>query len=183
MLFKSLLVRYGIREKDESKENNLIDKFKEIKKNIEEEKNNNLIKIKNKEMQNDVYKNIIREESDEEKSSISESMLKRGYSLKKKISWASEDSVFKEKENMESNKSNNDDFNNSLLSSGLKVIRENKEENLVKEKDNNNIEDSLNKENNNICEEESLKEEDNICKDIEKEKIKEKDNNEEMQII
>ena len=110
ILFKSLLVRYGIREKEESKENNLMEKFNEIQKKIEAEKNNYLIKIKKKEMQNDVYKNVIKEEDDEERSSISEHMLKRGYSLKKKLSWASEDSVFKEKENLENNKSNNDDI-------------------------------------------------------------------------
>ena len=61
MLFKSLLVRYGIREKEENNENKLMDKFKEIQKKIEDEKKNNLIKIKKKEMQNDVYKNIIKE--------------------------------------------------------------------------------------------------------------------------
>ena len=151
LLFKSLLVRYGIREKEESKENNLMEKFKEIQKKMEQEKNNNLMKIKNREMQNDVFKNVIKEESDEERSSISERMLKRGYSLKKKLSWASEDSVFKEKENLETNKSNNDDFNNSLLSSGLKIIKENKEEDLVKENNNNNNneEENLAKENNN----------------------------------
>ena len=51
-------------------------------------------------MQNDVYKNVIKEEDDEEKSSVSD-RLKRGYSFKKKLSWASEDSVFKEKEKFE----------------------------------------------------------------------------------
>ena len=176
LLFKSLLVRYGIREKEESKENNLIDKFKEIKKKIEEEKNNNFMKIKKKEIENEIYKNAIREESDEERSSISERMLKRGYSFKKKLSWASEDSVFKEKENLESNKNNNDEINNSLLSSGLKIIRENKEE----EKDNINNEDDLKKEKNNINGKEELifKEENNICKfkEVEKEIINEKDN-------
>ena len=130
MLFKTLLVRYGIREKEESKENNLMDKFEEIQKKIEEEKNNKLINIKKKEMQNDVYKNVIKEEDDEEKSSVSD-RLRRGYSFKKKLSWASEDSVFKEKEKFESNKSINDEFNNSLLSSGLKIIRENKDEDTL----------------------------------------------------
>ena len=137
MLFKSLLVRYGIREKEESKENNLMEKFNEIQKKIEAEKNNYLIKIKKKEIQNDVYKNVIKEEDDEERSSISEHMLKRGYSLKKKLSWASEDSVFKEKENLENNKSNNDDINNSILSSGLKIIRENNEEEILNKNDKN----------------------------------------------
>ena len=130
MLFKSLLVRYGIREKEESKENNLMDKFEEIQKKIEEEKNNKLIKIKKKEMQNDVYKNVIKEEDDEEKSSVSD-RIRRGYSFKKKMSWASEDSVFKEKDKFESNKSINDEINNSLLSSGLKIIRENKDEDIL----------------------------------------------------
>ena len=138
ILFKSLLVRYGVREKEESKENNLMDKFKEIQNNIEMEKNNNLIKIKNKEIQNDVYKNVIKEESDEERSSISESKLKRGYSLKKKLSWTSEDSIFKDKDLLDSNKTANiDENNNSIVSSGLKTIKENNEEDLLKEKDNN----------------------------------------------
>ena len=71
---------------------------------------------------------------DEEKSSVSD-RLKRGYSFKKKLSWASEDSVFKEKEKFESNKSMNDEFNNSLLSSGLKIIKENKDEDTLNKND------------------------------------------------
>ena len=139
ILFKSLLVRYGVREKEENKENNLMDKFKEIQKKLEMEKNNNLIKIKNKEIQNDLYKNVIKEEDDEERSSRSGSILKRGYSLKKRLSWASEDSVFKEKDIIDSNKTpNNDDINNSIVSSVLKTIKENNEEDALKEKDNNN---------------------------------------------
>jgi len=138
ILFKSLLVRYGIREKEKSKDNNLMDKFKEIQKKIEDEKNKNLNNIKKKEMQNDIYKNIIKEESDEERSSISEK-IKRHYSLKKKLSWASEDSIGKEKDN-------NDEINNSILSSGLKIIKENNEEDILKEKDNQNN-DILNKSN------------------------------------
>ena len=51
--------------------------------------------------------------------------------MKKKLSWASEDSVFKEKDNVESIKSNNDEHNNSLLSSGLKIIKENNEEDIL----------------------------------------------------
>ena len=108
----------------------------EIKKKLEDEKKNYLIKIKKKEMNLDVYKNIIKEEEDDERSSISDSMLKRGCSLKKKLSWASEDSVFKDKENFESNKSNNDENNNnSLLSSGLKIIKEKNEEEILNKKD------------------------------------------------
>ena len=38
ILFKSLLLRYGIREKEENQENNLMNKFNEIKKKIEDEK-------------------------------------------------------------------------------------------------------------------------------------------------
>ena len=129
ILFKSLLVRYGVREKEETKENNLIDKYKEIQKKMEEEKNNNLIKIKTKEMQNDIYKNVIKEEDDEEKSSVSEKM-KNHISFKKRFSWQSEDSLFKEKDN------NADENNNSILSSGLKIIKENQDEDILKEKDN-----------------------------------------------
>ncbi len=128
ILFKSLLLRYGIREKEESKENNLMDKFNEIKNKLEEEKKINLMKEKKKEIQEELYKNIIREEDDEERSSVSDhNYLKRKSSIRNRLSWCSDDSMAKEKENLES-KSNNDDGNNSLLSSGLKKIRESKDE-------------------------------------------------------
>ena len=136
ILFKSLLLRYSIREKEENKENNLMDKFREIQKKIEKEKNNDLIKIKAREIQNDVYKSVIKEESDEDKSSISE-RLKRGYSFKKKLSWTSNDSFLKDKDNFDINKSNNnEEINNSLMSSGLKIIKE-RNEDIIKEKENN----------------------------------------------
>ena len=135
ILFKSLLLRYGIREKEDTKENNLFEKYKEIQKKIEVEKNNNLMEIKKKVMENDIYKNIIREDSEEDKSSVSE-RLRRGYSFKKKLSWASEDSVLIEKEFIDNNKNNNED-GNSLLLSGLKIIKENNEEEIVKENENN----------------------------------------------
>ena len=136
ILFKSLLLRYGIREKEDNKENNLFEKYKEIQKKIETEKNNNLMEIKNKEMENDIYKNIIREDSEEDKSSVSE-RLRRGYSFKKRLSWASEDSVLKEKELIDNNKNNNEDGTNNLLLSGLKIIKENNEEEIAKENENN----------------------------------------------
>ena len=80
------------------------------------------MKEKQKEIQEDLYKNIIKEEDDEERSSISDhQMFKRKSSLRNRISWCSDDSNLREKENFESNKSNNDDANNSLLSSGLKI--------------------------------------------------------------
>lgn len=136
ILFKSLLLRYGIREKEDNQENNLFEKYKEIQKKIEVEKNNNLMEIKKKEMENDIYKNIIREDSEEDKSSVSE-RLRRGYSFKKRLSWASEDSVLKEKEFIDNNKNNNEDGVNSLLLSGLKIIKENNEEEIIKENENN----------------------------------------------
>ena len=136
ILFKSLLLRYGIREKEDTKENNLFEKYKEIQKKIEIEKNNNLMEIKNKEMETDIYKNIIREDSEEDKSSVSE-RLRRGYSFKKRLSWASEDSVLKEKEIIDSNRNNNEEGTNNLLLSGLKIIKENNEEEIVKENENN----------------------------------------------
>ena len=140
ILFKSLLLRYGIREKEENKENNLMDKFNEIKKKLEEEKKTDLMKVKQKEIQNDLYKNTIKEEDDEERSSVSENpIFQRKWSLKNKLSWCSEDSLNKEKENFESNKSNNnEDGNNSLLSSGLERIKESLDEDLVKNDGNNN---------------------------------------------
>ena len=136
ILFKSLLLRYGIREKEDTQENTLFEKYKEIQKKIEVEKNNNLMEIKKKEMENDIYKNIIREDSEEDKSSVSE-RLRRGYSFKKRLSWASEDSVLKEKEFIDNNKNNNEDGVNSLLLSGLKIIKENNEEEIAKENENN----------------------------------------------
>ena len=131
ILFKSLLLRYGIREKEESKDNNLMDKFNEIKNKLEEEKNMNLMKVKKKEIQEELYKNVIKEEEDdEEKSSISDhNYLKRKSSIRNRLSWCSDDSIVKEKDNTES-KNNNDDGNNSLLSSGLKKIRESKDEDI-----------------------------------------------------
>ena len=124
-----------------------MDKFKEIKIKLEEEKKLNLMKEKQKEMQNDLYKNVIKEEDDEERSSISEhQFFQRKSSLRNRLSWCSEDSFNKEKENFEANKiSNNEEVNNSLLSSGLKKIKESDEEldkNIeksdIKEKDENN---------------------------------------------
>ena len=175
ILFKSLLVRYAIREKEENKEKKLIDKFNEIQKKIENEKKNNLVQNKAKEIQNDVYKSIIKEESDEEKSSISDK-FKKGYSFKQKLSWASNDSVLKEKDNLDSNKSNiNDDNNSSIMSSGLKIIRENSEENIKKEKENNNNNNVLSsglkiiKENN---EEDFIKENENSNNDDKNEQNK-----------
>ena len=139
ILFKSLLLRYGIREKEESKENNLMDKFNEIKNKLEEEKKINLMKEKKKEIQEELYKNIIREEDDEERSSVSDhNYLKRKSSIRNRLSWCSDDSMAKEKENLES-KSNNDDGNNSLLSSGLKKIRESKDEDLFKNDEKENF--------------------------------------------
>ena len=135
ILFKSLLLRYGIREKEESKENNLMDKFNEIKNKLEEEKNLNLMKVKKKEIQEDLYKNVIKEEDEEERSSISDqNYLKRKSSIRNRLSWCSDDSLVKEKDNIES-KSNNDEGNNSLLSSGLKKIRESKDEDLFNNDD------------------------------------------------
>ena len=131
LLFKSLLVRYGIREKEVDKENNLNDKFKEIQKKLEDEKNRNFFMMKKQEMQNDVYKNVIKEEDSESKSSTSE-RIKMGISLKKKLSWNSEDSALKEKDST----SNNNDINNSVASSGLKIIKERNEEEFIKDSEN-----------------------------------------------
>ena len=150
LLFKSLLVRYGIREKEADKENNLNDKFKEIQKKIEDEKNKNFLMMKKQEMQGDVYKNVIKEEDSESKSSTSE-RIKMRMSLKKKLSWNSEDSVLKEKDST----SNNNDINNSVVSSGLKIIKERNEEEFIKDnenkdkdKDNDNKEDKNEKKDN-----------------------------------
>ena len=66
ILFKSLLLRYGIREKEENINNNLIDKFNELKKSINEEKNKKIMNAKKKEIAYELYKNVINEESSEE---------------------------------------------------------------------------------------------------------------------
>ena len=92
ILFKSLLVRYGIREKEEKKDFNFIDKYNELKRNVDNEKN----KIKKSEVEKDIYKNIINEEdSEESRSSISGKKSKNN--ILKKLSWCSEDSVIKER--------------------------------------------------------------------------------------
>ena len=97
--------------------------------------------MKKQEMQNDVYKNVIKEEDSEEKSSTSE-RIKIGVCLKKKLSWNSEDSILKEKDSASNNKSNqnNDDINNSIVSSGLKIIKERNEEEFLKDSENKEIE-------------------------------------------
>ena len=145
LLFKSLLVRYGIREKEANKENSLTDKFKELQKKIEDEKNRNLFMMKKQEMQNDVYKNVIKEEDSEEKSSTSE-RIKIRLSMKQKLSWNSDDSALKEKDSASNNKSKsyNDDINNSILSSGLKIIKEKNEEEFIKDNENDNKGDKKN---------------------------------------
>ena len=165
ILFKSLLVRYGIREKEESKENNLMDKFKEIKNKLEEEKNKIKMQVKAKEIQEDLYKNVIKEEEDEERSSISDpQFFQRKSSLRNRLSWCSEDSFNRDKENYESNKiNNNEEGNNSLLSSGLKRIKESdedldkyiekkgiKESNEKKENDDDKIQNKDNEKDNEI---------------------------------
>ena len=69
ILLKALLLRYGIREKEESQENNnLIEKFKELKTKIKIKINLNKVIMdeKKKEMMKDITKNIINEEDSEE---------------------------------------------------------------------------------------------------------------------
>jgi len=100
IMFKSLLVRYGIREKEEQKDFNFIDKYNELKRNLDNEKN----MLKKSEVEKDIYKNIINEEdSEESKSSISASARKSKNNVLKKLSWCSEDSVIKEREDFEDN--------------------------------------------------------------------------------
>ena len=92
ILFKSLLVRYGIREKEEKKDFNFIDKYNDLKRNVDNEK----MKLKKNEVEKDIYKNIINEEdSEESRSSISGRKSKNN--ILKKLSWCSEDSIIKER--------------------------------------------------------------------------------------
>lgn len=102
ILFKSLLVRYGIREKEEKIDFNFIDKYNELKRNADNEKN----KLKKNEVEKDIYKNIINEEdSEESRSSISGRKSKNN--ILKKLSWCSEDSVIKERLDFEDIQKNN----------------------------------------------------------------------------
>ena len=96
ILFKSLLLRYGIREKEEDKNKNLIEKYNELKQSIYAEKNKMIMDVKKKEMEYDLYKNAI-EEASEEGGSIISGRKSRPFAIKK-LSWCSEDSVMKEKE-------------------------------------------------------------------------------------
>ena len=96
ILFKSLLLRYGIREKEENKNKNIIEKYNELKQLINAEKNKMIMNVKKKEIEYDLYKNAI-EEASEEGGSIISGRKSKPYAIKK-LSWCSEDSVMKEKE-------------------------------------------------------------------------------------
>ena len=128
-------MRYGIRENESN--HNLIEKFEDIKKKIEEEKNDNLREMKNKEIKKEIFSSAIKEEEEDEKSSEP----KFDGKMKQKMSWASEDSVTKEKDNVRKNS-----YDGSLHSSGIKAIKENKIEEVInedlkgEESNNNNLE-------------------------------------------
>ena len=111
ILFKSLLLRYGIREKEENINYNLIDKFNELKKSINDEKNKKIMNAKKKEIAYELYKNVINEESSEEGGSVI-SGKKSKAPIFKKLSWCSEDSIIKEKENYENE--HNDEEDNDI---------------------------------------------------------------------
>jgi hypothetical protein len=129
IIFRSLLVRYGIREKEEKKDFNFIDKYNELKRNVDKEKN----KLKKSEVEKDIYKNIINEEdSEESRSSISAKKSKNN--ILKKLSWCSEDSVIKEREGFEDNQeTGNIISSNIILNSGSKrkelLIEDNNDQN------------------------------------------------------
>ena len=134
LLFKSLLIRYGIREKEENKDNNnLLDKFKELQNNIKNEKNKLLMEGKKDEIMTDIYKNVINEEDSEDcKSSLSGKKSKQNFL--KKLSWCSEDSVIEEKENL-------DKIDESKNDNSLEILSEkNGKDVLIEEnpKDNHN---------------------------------------------
>ena len=110
LLLKSLLLRYGIREKEESKENNnLVEKFKELQIKIKINRNKVLMDQKKMEIMKDITKNVIKEEDSEECASCLSDVKSKPYYIKK-ISSCSEDSIAKEKEffdKTEVNKHNN----------------------------------------------------------------------------
>ena len=139
IMFKSLLVRYGIREKEEKKDFNFIDKYNELKRNVDNEKN----KLKKSEVEKDIYKNIINEEdSEESRSSISAKKSKNN--ILKKLSWCSEDSVIKEREDFEDNQEAGNIISSKIiLNSGSKrkelLIEDNNDQN-------NNINDKADSE-------------------------------------
>ena len=104
ILLKALLLRYGIREKEESQNINLVDKFKELQAKININKN----KMKNEEIGKDIFKNVIKEEDSEECGSSYSGLKSTNYF--KKISLGSNDSIIKDKksfDNIEINNKNN----------------------------------------------------------------------------
>ena len=137
ILFKSLLLRYGIREKEENKEKNLLEKYNELKQSIKNEKNKKLISAKKKEMEKDMYKNVINEEASEEGGSSISGRKSKPNNIFKKLSWCSEDSIIKEKEFFEKNNENIDEENDSANSQNILEIKEEKND-LKKEDENNN---------------------------------------------
>ena len=108
ILFKSLLLRYGIREKEENKEKTLLQIYNDLK---QSEKNEIIFGNKKREIEKDIYKSIIHEEESEDAGSSISGRKSRPNNILKKLSWCSEDSVIKEKENIEKNNRENDEIN------------------------------------------------------------------------
>ena len=138
ILFKSLLVRYGIREKEDNKEKTLVQIYNELKQN---EKNN--IKYK-KDIEKDIYKNIIHEEESEDAGSSLSGKKSKPNNIFKKLSWCSEDSVIKEKEYFEKEglKEENDII--SIKNSVNSIDKQRNELLIEEEKGNGNIEEEQN---------------------------------------
>ena len=122
LLFKSLLLRYGIREKEDSIKLNLIDKFNELKLNINKEKN---ILDKNNEIKKEIFKEVINEEDSEEGASSLSGRKSKGNVLKK-VSWCSDDSDKKKIEYLENNihEENNSIDSSNFMSSNEKKRKE-----------------------------------------------------------
>jgi hypothetical protein len=128
ILLKALLLRYGIREKEESQNINLFDKFKELQAKININKN----KMKKKEIGKDIFKNVIKEEDSEECGS-SYSGLKSKPNYFKMVSWGSNDSIIKDKKSLDNTEINNKNSTPEKSYKKEKIILT--EENLI-DKDN-----------------------------------------------
>ena len=146
ILFNSLLVRYGIREKEENKDINLIEKFEKLKQSINVEKNKIIMSAKKREMENDIYKNPINEEDSEEVGSSISGKKSKSNNIFKKLSWCSEDSIIKEKEFFGNNIEYIEEEEN-ILNSPILIVNNNNENDKNKSinENDNNIIDEKNK--------------------------------------
>ena len=142
ILFKSLLLRYGIREKEEDKNKRLIEKFNELKQSINNEKNQILMNARKKEIENELYKNVINEEESEEGVSSKSGTKSNPNNIFKKFSLCSEDSIINEKEFLENKNKNVEEEENSIESSNYIASSDKKQNDFIKIEENNILTDN-----------------------------------------